>query len=127
MELAPRMVSRMMDETARRREVQHAYNVEHGITPTTVRKSTDQIRQGTAIADHKSEQDERKAQATYYSGPEQLKRVADPVVQYLTPDQKRDLVAQLTREMDAASANLEFEKAAELRDAVAQIEATMAA
>ena len=39
----------------------------------------------------------------------------------------RDLVAQLTREMDAASANLEFEKAAELRDAVAQIEATMAA
>ena len=44
-----------------------------------------------------------------------------------TPDQKRDLIAQLSREMDEASANLEFERAAELRDSVAQIEATLAA
>ena len=63
----------------------------------------------------------------YYAGPEQLTRVADPVVKYLTPDQKRDLIAQLTREMEQASENLEFEKAAELRDSVAQIEATLAA
>ena len=120
---------RMMDETDRRREVQRAYNVEHGITPTTVIKSTEQVRLGTAIADHKDTQDERKAkqEVQYYAGPDQLKRVADPVVQYLTPDQKRDLVAQLTREMEEASANLEFERAAELRDSVAQIEATLAA
>jgi len=45
----------------------------------------------------------------------------------LTADQKRDLVAQLTREMDAAAENLEFEKAAELRDSITQIEATLAA
>ena len=122
-------MQRMMDETARRREIQHAYNVEHGITPTTVQKSHDQIRQGTAIADHKAEQDDRKAKQgdLFYGGPEQLTRVADPVVKYLTDDQKRDLVAQLTREMDAAAENLEFEKAAELRDSIAQIEAEMAA
>ena len=45
----------------------------------------------------------------------------------LTDNQKRDLVAQLTREMDAAAMNLEFEKAAELRDSIAQIEADLAA
>ena len=41
-------------------------------------------------------------------------------------DQKQDLVAPLTREMDAAAENLEFEKAAELRDSIAQIEAELA-
>ena len=50
-----------------------------------------------------------------------------PPWQAFAPDQKRDLVAQLTREMEEASANLEFERAAELRDSVAQIEATLAA
>ena len=45
----------------------------------------------------------------------------------LTADQKRDLIAQLTREMDQAAENLEFEKAAELRDSIAQIEADLAA
>ena len=120
---------RMMDETDRRREIQRAYNTEHGITPTTVVKSTEQVRLGTAIADHKDSQDERRAKESvqYYAGPDQLKRVADPVVKYLTADQKRDLVAQLTREMEEASANLEFERAAELRDSVAQIEADLAA
>lgn len=45
----------------------------------------------------------------------------------LSDGQKADLIAQLTREMDAAAANLEFEKAAELRDSIAQIEAELAA
>ena len=122
-------MQRMMDETERRREIQRAYNEEHGITPKTVQKSTDEVRRGTVVADHKAEQDERRSKqaTTYYAGPEQLPRVADPVVKYLTDDQKRDLVAQLTREMDAAAENLEFETAAELRDSIAQIEAEMAA
>jgi excinuclease ABC subunit B len=119
-------MQRMMDETERRREIQQAYNEEHGITPTTVIKSTDQIRRGTAIADHKPAHDERR-EVHYYAGPDQLPKVADPVVKYLTDDQKRDLVAQLTREMEAAAENLEFEKAAELRDSIAQIEEELAA
>ncbi len=119
-------MQRMMDETERRRELQRAYNEEHGIVPQTVSKSTDQIRRGTAIADHKAAHDEKR-EVHYYAGPDQLPRVADPVVKYLTDDQKRDLVAQLTREMEAAAEALEFEKAAELRDSIAQIEAELAA
>ncbi len=118
-------MQRMMDETERRRALQTAYNEEHGITPTTVAKSTDQIRRGTAIADHTAAHDAKRE--VYYAGPDQLPRVADPVVKYLTDDQKRDLVAQLAREMEAAAAHLEFEKAAELRDSIAQIEAELAA
>ena len=119
-------MARMMEETERRREIQAEYNRENGITPTTVTKSIDEIRKGTMVADHKPEPEENPT-PTYYSGPSQLPKVADPVVKYLTDDQKLDLVAQLTREMDAAAENLEFEKAAELRDSIAQIEATLAA
>ncbi len=120
-------MARMMDETDRRRQIQMDYNTEHGITPTTVQKSVDQIRAGTVVADHKAEREEAQRQPLYYAGPQQLARVADPVVKYLTGDQKRDLVAQLSREMAAAATNLEFEKAAELRDSIAQIEADLAA
>ena len=119
-------MARMIDETERRRAIQMEYNREHGITPQTVLKSIDQIRAGTVVADHRGEKEEVR-QPLYYSGPQQLPMVADPVVKYLTPDQKTDLVGQLTREMEQAAMNLEFEKAAELRDSIAQIEADMAA
>lgn len=118
-------MQRMIDETERRRAIQIAYNEENNIVPQTVTKSTDEIKAGTVAADHKADSDSRKT--LYYSGPEQLRKVADPVVKYLTSDQKRDLVAQLTEEMEEAAVNLEFEKAAELRDSIAQIEAEMAA
>ena len=107
---------------ARSRPLQH--RARHH--PETVNKAIDEIRKGTLVADHKPEPEENPT-PTYYSGPSQLPKVADPVVKYLTDDQKLDLVAQLTREMDAAAENLEFEKAAELRDPIAQIEATLAA
>ncbi|MDX1440477.1 MAG: excinuclease ABC subunit UvrB, partial [Rubricoccaceae bacterium] len=118
-------MARMIEETERRRSIQIEYNEEHGIVPRTVAKSMDQIRAGTLVADHRAQANEQKT--LYYSGPEQLKKVADPVVKYLTDDQKQDLVAQLTEEMEEAAMNLEFEKAAELRDSIAQIEAEMAA
>ncbi len=118
-------MARMIEETERRRAIQIDYNTEHDIVPQTVSKSTEQIKAGTVAADHRADAETRKTQ--YYSGPEQLKKVADPIVRYLTDDQKRDLVAQLTAEMEDAAVNLEFEKAAELRDSIAQIEAEMAA
>jgi excinuclease ABC subunit B len=111
---------RMMDETNRRREIQAAYNEEHGITPTTVMKSLDQIMESTIVAEEKKEAG--GPATSYYSGPDQLKSVADPVLKYLTDDQKRDLIIQLRVEMEDAAVALKFEKAAEIRDTIAQLE-----
>ncbi len=113
-------MQRMMDETNRRREIQLAYNEEHGITPRTVTKSREQIMRGTVIAEEKGA---RKVPADhYYTGSENVRVAADPVVKYLTDDQKRDLVKQMRSEMIEAAENLEFERAAELRDSISQIE-----
>jgi len=116
-------MQRMMDETERRRAIQRAYNIEHGIIPTTVKKSIDQVMEGTAIADEKTHGG--GPASAYYDGPDQLKVVADPVIKYLTDDQKHDLIKQMKEEMDEAAKELHFERAAELRDSIAQIEAGM--
>lgn len=116
-------MKRMMDETNRRREIQLAYNREHGITPRTVMKTREQILRGTLIAEEKGA---RKAPGDHmYVGDESPRMAADPVVRYLTADQKRDLIIQLRNEMIEAAENLEFERAAELRDSIQQIERAM--
>jgi len=113
-------MQRMMEETERRREIQVAYNKEHGIIPRTVKKSIDQIREGTAIADERREGG--GPSSNFYDGPDQLKAVADPLIKYLTADQKRDMIKQMKAEMMEAASNLDFERAAELRDTMSQME-----
>ena len=116
-------MQRMMDETERRRAIQLAYNEAHGIVPKTVLKSREQILAGTSVSSE--ERDTKKGGATLprYREPESGEHiVADPLVKYLTPEQRKDLIAQLTREMDEAAENLEFERAAQLRDSIKQIE-----
>lgn len=116
-------MQRMMEETERRREIQKAYNLEHNITPRTVKKSIDQIREGTAIADERREGG--GPSSTFYEGPEQKKMVADPLIKYLTAEQKRDMIKQMKVEMIEAATNLNFERAAELRDSMAQMEESL--
>lgn len=93
---------RAIDETNRRRAIQEAYNKEHGITPTSVAK---EIGEGLrAIIPMKD--DDKKPKLD-------LKKIPK--------DEYASLVKDLTGQMDLASANLEFEKAAELRDLIAEI------
>ncbi len=117
-------MQRMMEETERRRAIQIAYNEEHGITPTTVKKNRDQILKGTIVAEEKGSTEGTPGRP--YEQKAEYSIAADPLVKYLTTDQKRDLVVQMQREMVEAAESLQFERAAELRDAVGQLEKQIA-
>jgi excinuclease ABC subunit B len=105
---------RMMEETLRRREKQVAYNTEHNITPTTIYKSYDEVMASTAVADVKASRDARRER-------DRLPVVAESITKYLTEDQKSDLVEELKTEMMKASRDLEFERAAQLRDEIKRL------
>ena len=99
-------MNRAISETDRRRSIQTAYNEAHGITPTSVAKEIDEGLR--AIIPKKETDDKPKLD---------LKKI--PVDEYA------GLVKDLTAQMDLASANLEFEKAAELRDLIGEIKLKM--
>ena len=70
-------MTRAIDETSRRRSIQIAYNEAHGITPTTIKKSKEDIMGQTGIADSK------KGHKSYYVESEEHSIAADPVVAYM--------------------------------------------
>jgi excinuclease ABC subunit B len=109
-------MQRMLDETTRRREKQIAYNVEHGISPTTVYKTVNEVLAATAVADVKAQRDARRERA-------KMPKVAEQVVRYLTAEQRQDLLEELRAEMNKAAKDLEFERAADLRDEIDKLEA----
>ena len=98
-----------INETNRRRKLQTEYNKEHGIEPKTIYKSMEEIMNSTSIADVRKR--EEKDMFTF-------SKVAEPVLKYMNSDQKKDLIEQLTEQMYQAAKDLEFEKAASLRDEV---------
>ena len=104
-------MKKMMDETGRRRKIQTDYNIEHDITPKSIVKSTEEIMASTAIADVRAEGEEKTRRLQQAS-------VSEPPQKYLTDRQKVELVDRLTREMYQAAKDLDFEKAAELRDEI---------
>ena len=109
-------MERMMDETKRRRVKQVEYNTEHGISPQTVYKTVNEVLAATAVADVKAARDARRERA-------KMPMVAESVIKYLTADQRKDLIEELRTEMMKASKDLEFERAADLRDEIAKLEA----
>ncbi len=108
----------MMDETSRRREKQLEYNKAHNISPATVYKTVDEVLAATTVADVKAARDARRERA-------KMPLVADSVIRYLTPEQRKDLMADMRLEMEKASKDLEFERAASLRDEIQKLEASM--
>jgi excinuclease ABC subunit B len=107
-------MERAIGETGRRREMQRAYNLEHGIVPMSVTKSTDQVRFITRVADAREAREARQG--------EQARRVAESAKAYGAMD-PAELIAQLEQEMKHAAAALDFETAARLRDQLFEIKA----
>ncbi len=105
---------RMLDETTRRREKQTAYNKKHGIEPKTIYKTMEEVLASTAIADVKVSRDARRDRAA-------MPQVAESVVRYLTAEQRNDLIEELAAEMKNAARDLEYERAAQLRDEIERL------
>jgi len=108
-------MGRMIEETKRRRDKQVGYNKAHGIEPRTIYKTVEEVLAATVVADVRSGRDERRQQA-------RTPIAADNIVRYLTKEQRHDLIEELRKEMKNAARNLEFERAAELRDELERLE-----
>ena len=96
-----------IEETNRRREIQEAYNKEHGITPTTIKKAVrDLIAVSKAVAET------------------EVKLKKDP--ESMSKKELKNLISQLEKQMRQAAADLNFEQAAELRDKMIEVKKNLA-
>ncbi len=100
-----RSMNAAIDETNRRRAIQHTYNIEHDITPMGVDKAIDE---GLRAIIPQKEDTTNKIN-----------------LNKIPKDEYASLVKDLTGQMKLASANLEFERAAELRDLIDEIKGKM--
>jgi excinuclease ABC subunit B len=111
-------MQKLMDETNRRRALQVAYNTKHGIDPKTVYKSLEEILQGTSIADINAKRTEKRRVAELAD----IQKKTAPILKLMSPEQRKNLTEQLREEMKNAARDLDFEKAAELRDEIKRLE-----
>ncbi len=109
----------VIEETNRRRKLQIEYNEKHGINPQTVYKSLDEIISSTSIADIHAQKTKRYEEEKQ----EKLRVAAEPLYSYLTDEQKEDTMEEMFKEMKKAARELDFEKAAELRDEIEKLKA----
>lgn len=108
-------MDKVIKETARRREIQMQYNKDHGITPETVLKTYEEIMSATIVADSKVKYEGKKDKVEKKST---LSILTDPVSKKINSEQRKELMEQLRKEMINAAKDLEFERAAELRDEI---------
>ncbi|AUS10097.1 excinuclease ABC subunit B [Laceyella sacchari] len=96
---------RAIEETERRREIQMKYNEEHGITPQTIRKKVHDVIEATKVAEDQAE----------YQVDKEMKK--------LSKGERLKLIEQMEKEMKQAAKDLNFERAAELRDLILELKA----
>lgn len=124
-------MQRAIDETDRRRAVQEAYNIEHNITPKSVSKDVKELIELTKIEenmvtdgkDFSSKKGKKKSSTTGMDhGHEPYAQdISSPKVADITPEELFNKIEELDRQMKAAAKQLEFEKAAKLRDQLGEL------
>jgi excinuclease ABC subunit B len=115
-------MQRTIDETNRRRAKQMKYNEEHGITPTTIIKSIEQVMQQTSVLDIKG----FTLNNINVRTSDELEMVADPESIYQTIPQIEKAIAQTKKQMEKFAKALDFMEAAKLRDEMFRLEAQLA-
>lgn len=95
-------MQRTIDETNRRRLIQEEYNIKHGITPTSISREVGEMLPRSA--------------------PEEKPKID---IKKIPKDEYKQVIHDLTAQMDLAAANLEFEKAADLRDLIDEIKSKL--
>jgi excinuclease ABC subunit B len=106
-------MKRSIDETNRRRETQRQYNEERGITPQTIVKSIEEMMLSTRVADARLERRPAAGQ------------VAEPRASYAEELNLEEWAKILEQEMREASAALDYERAARLRDQLLDVKAKL--
>ena len=107
-------MQRTIDETDRRREKQVTFNIEHNITPTTIKKSKQQVFAQTSVLDIKGYDPKNP----YAIAPDEdlITLAADEQETYKTIPQMEKAIAKIKKEMEKAARDLDFMEAARLRD-----------
>ena len=109
-------MQKTMDETNRRRSIQMAYNEKHGITPTTVLKSKDEIRRQSSVLDG-------RLQGKEYEQNEQQNMVAeDPILKTMSKEQLEKAIEEARRKMKEAAKATDFLSAAQYRDQLFELQ-----
>lgn len=98
-------MKKAIEETERRRSVQMAHNEKHGITPQTIQKAVREVIEATKVAEESE---------TYQVAPDMEK---------MSGKERRQLIEGLEKEMKQAARDLQFERAAELRDMILELKA----
>jgi excinuclease ABC subunit B len=115
-------MDKVIKETSRRRKLQEEYNKKHNINPKTVFKTLEEIMSSTVIADSKAKQDQRKGKKKTDVHKTSLSILTDPALERNNPEERKDLINQLRKQMVEAAKDLEFERAAELRDEIKRLQ-----
>jgi excinuclease ABC subunit B len=102
-------MQRTIDETNRRRAIQEAYNTEHNITPTQIKKSVESILKQTKVAGAEGKE-------KIYDMNVELAMAADPVFDYMSKEQLVKSIKKIKSDMEKAAKALDFIEAARLRD-----------